>query len=109
LLKNQDILMALKIASIELAVHDDAIGELGQSSPLPDGWRGWEYHPDELEHHQISLKLARIAAKEPRGWTYADLSQSLHLSASECNAAVKRALTCRLLRKSPRIVPTFQE
>ncbi|RMG58081.1 MAG: hypothetical protein D6717_03545 [Gammaproteobacteria bacterium] len=42
----------------------------------------------------IALKLVALGR---RNWTYAALSQSLHMSASEINAGVKRGIRARLL------------
>lgn len=40
---------------------------------------------------QDLLVLLKVAAHPPRRWTYAELAQSLALSASEAHASVKRA------------------
>lgn len=42
----------------------------------------------------IALKLVALGR---RRWTYAELSRSLHMSASEVNAGVKRGIRARLL------------
>jgi len=105
-LKSQDILVALKLASLSLQSRARA----NETIPL-SAWRGWE------EQSEDSVRLEAEASwffADDGGmqWTYADLSLSLKLSASECNAAVKRGLTSGLLkvsRMSPRPLPAARQ
>jgi hypothetical protein len=106
MLKSQDILIALKLASLELRLIEKEDDE----KSIQPGWQGWEEDGeddgddrddeavDELARYRD--ELAAISGEGHAAWTYADLSRSLNLSASECNAAVKRGLASGLLRRS---------
>lgn len=96
MLKSQDILVVAKLASLQIQ-HRSLIDERSLEEAVPSDWHGWELEsaPGVPIHE---AKLASMGDDLIQQWTYAQLSQSLGLSASECNACVKRALLCGLLR-----------
>lgn len=98
MLKSQDVLVTLKIASLHLA----AIRANHEYTPVPislrSTWIGWEADPVELAEYEIE-KLTSIGSAS-LNWTYATLSKRVGISASECNEAVKRAIVCGIMRKS---------
>jgi hypothetical protein len=90
MLKSQDILVAMKLASLALAPDHPP-------PPASLAWQGWdddetgEVYDDAVEAAEEPLKTT---------WTYAEMSAWLKLSASECNGAVKRGTQCGLIRLS---------
>ncbi len=96
MLKSQDILVSLKLASLALQSKERA----NRIVPI-SAWRGWEEQIDEQNWCETESSRFLSADGQVR-WTYADLSQILRLSASECNAAVKRGLNSGLLKRSLR-------
>lgn len=98
MLKSQDIVVALKLSSFQLHELRQKRGHDPAPAALLSAWAGWEADSMELaldeSHQYASLHAGHI------GWTYATLSKLLGISASECNEAVKRGLTCGLLRIS---------
>jgi len=94
MLKSQDLLVALKLTSLALQSKAKADERIPVST-----WRGWEEQSEEADRQEIDASRF-FADNGQLRWTYADLSQRLRLSASECNAAVKRGLTSGLLSVS---------
>ena len=92
-LKSQDILVALKLASMHLR---DAKARKGISPPTVAFRKliGWEADPLELAY----LETAEEAPPGSVTWTYLSLSKQVKISASECNEAVKRCIRSGLLR-----------
>lgn len=102
MLKSQDVLIALKLASLELRQLRTKQGHAPVSAMMMSAWAGWEADPLEIAEYETEI-YAPIESGAPH-WTYATLSKRVGISASECNEAVKRALACGLLRK-PRSGP----
>lgn len=98
MLKSQDVLVALKLTSLQLR-HSRS---RRQHAPLPSmrmgAWAGWEADPLEIAQYETEQYASFDSSAS--NWTYATLSKRVGISASECNEAVKRAITCGLLRKS---------
>ena len=92
-MKSQDLLVATKLASLSIG----AVLRKPQvkAAPVPNDWRGWlESKEDELWYPECD----GVDEDNPR-WTYQELSRLVGISASECNAAVRRGLQARLLRR----------
>lgn len=94
MLKSQDILIALKLASINLNSAREERAPLHPSAFL-NKLTGWELDP--LEQAVQETGVASAHAKLSSAWTYSHLSQQIGISASECNEAVKRCLRSGLL------------
>lgn len=98
MLKSQDVLVAVKLASLAL---QDARRKQGHT-PLPQAlmstMTGWEADPIEVANYENEQLFG--PDQSSLEWTYQSLSQRIGISASECNEAVKRGLHCGLLRKS---------
>lgn len=84
-MKSQDVLLVLKLVSIELAQLEAYVASLRPTN----WWCGWDDGDSAA-----SLTLT------PAIWTYQHLASSVGLSTSECHAAVKRSLNNQLLRIS---------
>lgn len=92
-MKSQDILVAAKLACLQIGA---ALGKpLVEAPPVPNDWRGWVRSEEEEPLHP---ELDRADGDAPP-WTYQTLSRMVGISASECNAAVRRGLQARLLRR----------
>jgi hypothetical protein len=100
MLKSQDVLIALKLCSLHLHEARLKQGHAPTAAALLSAWAGWDADPVEIAEYEN--ELAGLARHQSLEWTYASLSKRVGVSASECNEAVKRAVTCGLLRK-PRI------
>jgi DNA-binding Lrp family transcriptional regulator len=96
MLKSQDILISLKLCSLHLHEQRQKQGHAPAPTAIMSAWAGWEADPIETAQYEIRFDSSR---QSPLEWTYATLSKRVGLSASECNEAVRRALTCGLLRK----------
>lgn len=95
MLKSQDILISLKLCSLHIQEERQKQGHAPAPLALMSAWAGWEADPIEAAQYEIRLDPSR---QSPLEWTYATLSKRVGISASECNEAVRRALTCGLLR-----------
>lgn len=101
MLKSQDVLIALKLASIHLRSAKIERGFQPPSAVLSK-LIGWEPDPLELAFYETTESPG--PAQLSNDWTYASLSKRMGISASECNEAVKRCLRSGLLR-TPRSGP----
>jgi DNA-binding Lrp family transcriptional regulator len=102
MLKSQDVLIAMKLASLELRQLRAKQGHAPASAMVMSVWAGWEADPLEIAEYENELYAPTENGASQ--WTYAALSKRVGISASECNEAVKRGLACGLLRK-PRSGP----
>lgn len=101
MLKSQDILIALKLASLHLQAAKSKRGDQ-RPAPIISKSIGWE--PDPLELALYETAALPELTQASLSWTYASLSKQLGISASECNEAVKRCTRSGLLR-IPRTSP----
>lgn len=97
MLKSQDVLIALKLSSLQIREARRRRGHAPVPSMLMSTWAGWEADPLEVAHYETDAISSALDGEVH--WTYATLSKRVGISASECNEAVKRGLLCGLLRK----------
>jgi len=91
-MKSQDILVAVKLVSVHVRFRQ-MVGH-SDTALVPEAWEGWN---EDSSDSDLEVGLEDQSLQGPR-WTYAQLSRSVGISASECNAAVRRGLSVGLLR-----------
>lgn len=97
MLKSQDVLIALKLCSLQLHEARLRQGHAPAAAAVLSAWAGWDADPIEVAQYESDL--AAPSEQSLLEWTYASLSKRVGISASECNEAVRRGLICGLLRK----------